>query len=227
MSVSSVVLDPVEVLSRPPAATAVRRRFAVVLGVAAPVLLLIGTALTPRLSGSNAAVLAHLPQVADQLLAAHLLNTAASFAYLATVLVTWRIPDRAGSVLRLIGGAIVIVGFLSDAAGEVLDGYAAWAGAKAGVPAAVQARMFDYLDAAPAALPVSWLAIPVAMVGGLLLWIGVLRAHRSVPMWAPIVAILGTLVTAVLPTGPLALLGIVGTAGSVAVTLYAARAGEH
>lgn len=223
----AVVLNPQEVLSRPLGATVLRERTGVLLAIAAPVLLLLGTVLTPQLSGSNSAVLAALPRVADQLLAAHLINIVASMSYIATVLVTWRIPERAGSVLRLVGGSVAILGFVSNALGEALDGYAAWAGAKAGVPVGSLARLFDYLDGAPAALPVSWLAIPVATVGGLVMWLGVLRAYRAVPVWAPIVAIVGTLITAALATGPLALLGVAGTAGAVAVTLYAARSARH
>ena len=177
----AVVLNPQEVLSRPLGATVLRERTGVLLAIAAPVLLLLGTVLTPQLSGSNSAVLAALPRVADQLLAAHLINIVASMSYIATVLVTWRIPERAGSVLRLVGGSVAILGFVSNALGEALDGYAAWAGAKAGVPVGTLARLFDYLDGAPAALPVSWLAIPVATVGGLVMWLGVVRAHRAVP----------------------------------------------
>ena len=218
------VLDPAEVATRPYPSAAVGRALVLGLAVAGPVLLLIGGVVAPDLSGSNATVLAHVPPVADRLLTAHLLNTAGSLAYVATIVTTLRIPVRQGAALRLIGGAIAILGLLSNALGETLDGYAAWAGARAHVPVAAQARLFDVLDASPAALPVSWLAIPVLALGGVVLWVGVLRAHRTVPIWAPIIAILGTLVVASIGgSGPIQLLGAIGTVGSVATALYAAR----
>lgn len=217
------VLDPAEVVARPLASDVVRHRLALGLAMAGPILLLAGTVASPDLGGTNAQVLASVPPVAGQLLIAHLLNTAGSLAYVVTVLVTLSIPVRAGSVLRLIGGVIAIGGFISNALGEVLDGYAAWAGAVAHVPPAVEARLFDVLDAAPAALPVSWLAIPVAVLGGIVLWIGALRAHRVVPLWAPVAAIVGAVISALVPIGPLALLGIVGAVGAMATALLADR----
>lgn len=217
------VLDPAEVAARPISASIAGHRLVLALAVAGPVLLLAGGVAGPDLGGSNAQVLARVPQVAGQLLTAHLLNTAGSFAYVATVLVTMRVRARAGSVLRLIGGIVAIVGFLSNALGEVLDGYTAWAGAAAHIPGAVQARLFDVLDASPAALPVSWLAIPVLVVGGIVLWVGVLRAHRVVPLWAPITAIVGAALSAAAGSGVLALLGVVGVVGAVATALLADR----
>ncbi|WP_375400490.1 hypothetical protein [uncultured Amnibacterium sp.] len=217
------VLDPAEVVARPLAADVARHRVALGLAVLGPILLLAGTVASPDLGGTNAQVLANVPAVADQLLTAHLLNTAGSLAYVVTVLVTLRIPAKVGSVLRLIGGVVAMAGFISNALGEVLDGYAAWAGAVAHVPPAIEARLFDVLDAAPAALPVSWLAIPVAVLGGIVLWIGVLRAHRVVPLWAPVVAIVGAVISALVPTGPLALLGVVGAVGAIATALLADR----
>lgn len=218
------LLDPAEVAGRPDPSAATGRAIVLGLAVVGPVLLLIGGVIAPDLGGSNTTVLAHVPPVADQLLAAHLLNTAGSLAYLATILTTLRIRVGQGAVLRLVGGAIAILGLLSNALGETLDGYAAWAGARAHVPVAAQARLFDVLDASPAALPVSWVAIPVLALGGVVLWIGVLRAHRVVPIWAPILAIAGTLLIAAIGgAGPVQLVGVIGTVGAVATALYAAR----
>lgn len=220
-----LLLEPTEVAARPDPTTVVRRGLKIGLAVAGPVLLIGGGVVAPDLSGSNAQVMAHVPAVAGQLLTAHLLNTAGSFAYIATILLTWNIPATRGAVLRLVGGAVAIVALLSNAMGETLDGYAAWAGARAGVPSGQLARLFDALDGSPAALPVSWLAIPLLGVGGVVLWIGVIRAHRIIPMWAPVVAIVGTLIgVAIGGAGAVQLIGVVGAAGSVATALYAARA---
>jgi hypothetical protein len=219
-----LLLEPTDVAPRPDPTIAVRRALTIGLAVAGPVLLLVGGVAGPDLSGSNVEVMAQLPAVSGQLLTAHLLNTAGSFAYIATILLTWSIPVPKGAVLRLIGGAVAVVALLGNAMGETLDGYAAWAGERAGLPSGQLARLFDVLDASPAALPVSWLAIPLLGVGGVVLWIGVIRAYRVVPMWAPMVAVAGTLAgLAIGGAGAVQLIGIVGAAGAVATALYAAR----
>ncbi len=126
-------------------------------------------------------------------------------------------------MLRLIGGAVVIVGFLSDALGEAVDGYLAWGGAHTGMPIAPEAKLFGLLDNSTAALPLSWLAIPIAVVGALILGVGLVRAHRVIPVWASIVFLAGAVLAAVFPEGITALTGIVFIVGAIAVAVLAAR----
>src|SRR3984957_13547281 len=142
-------------------------RFGVLTGVAvaAPLLFTLSNVFLPVLHGSNASVVAQIPAVANRLLAVKLLYALASLLLIALAVAIWRIDTRRGAVLRFTGGVLLIIGAVSNALGEVVDGYFAWGMHQAAIPAAGQVRMFDLLDNSSAALPVSFLAIPVMSLG--------------------------------------------------------------
>lgn len=193
-----------------------------VLAVAAPVLFTVSNVWLPSLTGSTARVVAHVPAVANRLLASHLLYALASLLMIALAVALWRIDVRRGSVLRLVGGVLLIVGGVSNALGEVTDGYLAWGMHRGAVEAAAQVRTLDILDKSSAGLPISFLAIPLLVFGLLLLLAGVLRA-RVVPAWLPILTVVAALVSGAGGVGPGALLGLGWSAGCAAIVVLVAR----
>lgn len=214
-----VELDP----TRP-----LRRRFLIGLAVVAPVLFTLSNVLMPKVSGSKAAdLVARIPAVADRLLGASIMYAVASLLLIALPVAIWRMDVRRGSALRLAGGVLVIVGAASNAFGEIVQGYLSWGMHNSDVATASQVRVFDLLDKSDAALPISFLAIPVLSLGLLLVMIGVLRAG-VVPAWMPVLTILAALASGFVGVGIPALVGLVWafTAGAVVVT-EAGRSAER
>ena len=119
-------------------------------------------------------------------------------------------------------GVLLVIGAVSNALGEVVDGYDAWGLHAAAVAPAAQVRLFDLLDNSAAALPVSFLAVPVMAIGLVVAMAGVLRA-RVAPWWLPALVIAGGLVAGFAGSGPLALIGLVWSLGTAAVVLLVAR----
>src|ERR1700753_3655264 len=158
------------------------------LAVAAPLLFTLSNVVMPALGRSNASVVAHIPAVAGRLLATNLIYALAPRLLVCLAVSRWRATPRAGTVLRFAGGVLLIVGGVSNALGEVVYGYDGWGLHAAAVAPAGQVRLFDLLDHSPAALPVSFLAIPVLSLGLLLAMAGLLPA-RGVPWVLPALVI--------------------------------------
>lgn len=217
-----VVLDPDDVRAELDPTRGVREWLVVGAAASAPVLFTLSNVLLPDLSGSTAHVVAHLPAVAGRLIAVKLLYAVASLLFLPLVSVLLRPNVRRGSWLRLSGGVLVVVGVASNAFGEIADGYTAWGAVRAHVDAASQVRLLDQLGNGAVTLPISFLAIPVFSVGVLVLMVGLLRS-RSVPPWMPWLVIVGAVLAVPAGVGVTALLGIVYSAGLVALVLYLAR----
>jgi hypothetical protein len=147
----------------------------------------------------------------------------ASLLLVPFVLALWRVSTRRGSVLRLIGGQLLIAGAVGNGLGEGVLAYSAWGMHGAGVPAAAQIRYFDLLDSSNAALPIGFVAIPVLSLGLLLLVLGVLLA-RVVPVWLPVAVIIGAAASGFVGTGPVAAVGLLwALSGAATVWLVAAR----
>jgi hypothetical protein len=198
-----------------------RRRATVWAAVAAPALFIAGSSLSPKLPSKVAEVVPKLPPIADRLLAAHLLVSLASLLFLPFTVALWRIPARRGAALRFAGGLLLMIGMVSNALGETTDAYAAWDGVRSSVDPATQVRLLEKLDSSAAGLPISFLAIPVALLGLVLLTVGVLRS-RLVPIWAPIVLLVGLALSGVVSAGPVgAILGLGFVVGAVATVLLA------
>lgn len=202
----------------------VRRRLALGGAVVAPIGFVLSNVLLPHLPTKTAQVVPKLPPVIDRLLTAHLLYALASLLFVPFVLVVWRNPARRGAALRLTGGLLLLVGMVSNALGEVTSGYLAWSAVTTNVDQAAQIRMLDRLDNSAAALPISFLAIPVAILGMLLLAIGVLRS-RALPAWAPWTLIAGLVLSAAPSSGVLGLLGLVFAVGAAATAILSDRLG--
>lgn len=199
-----------------------RRSATTAAAVAAPVLFTVSNVALPKLTGSDADVVAHIPPVADQLLASHLLYALASLLFIPMTIALWRIRVRRGSVLRYTGGLLLVVGATSNALGEVVDGYLGWGLHRATVDRAGQVRLFHLLDNSAAALPISFIAIPLLFLGLLVMMVGVIRA-RVVPTWLPTLAVVGSAGSAVVGVGAPALAGLVWSFAVAALVVLVAR----
>ena len=199
-----------------------RRFILAALAAAAAPLLVLSNALLPPLPQEPAQMLAALPPLADRWLGVTLLYAVASLLHLPLVVALWNIRTRRGSLLRLIGGCLVIVAMVSNALSLSTWGYLLWGVSTAGLDSGTVVRMLTLMDASMLTLPVSWLAIPVAVLGLFVLSAGVLRS-RIVPAWAPWMLITGTVISAAVGAGPLALLGLIGAAGAVGMVRGALR----
>jgi hypothetical protein len=199
-------------------------RFGVLTGVAvaAPLLFTLSNVFLPVLHGSNASVVAQIPVVANRLLAVKLVYALASLLLIALAIAIWRIDTRRGAVLRFTGGVLLIIGAVSNALGEVVDGYFAWGMHQAAIPAAGQVRVFDLLDNSSAALPVSFLAIPVMSLGLLIMMVGLLKA-RALPWWLPALVIVGGLASGFAGSGAVALIGLTWSLGAAGIVVMLAR----
>ncbi|PPK94637.1 hypothetical protein CLV92_107140 [Kineococcus xinjiangensis] len=199
-----------------------RRAALAVLAAAAVPLVVLSNALLPPLPEEPALALAALPPLADRWLAVTLLYAVASLLYLPFVVVLWGLRARRGSLLRLVGGCLVVVATVSNALSLSTWGYLLWGTSAAGLERGAVLRVLAVMDGSAMTLPISWLAIPVAVLGLLLLTAGVARS-RAVPAWAPWTFVIGTVVSAAVGAGPMALLGVVGAAGAVGMVRAAAR----
>ena len=199
-------------------------RFGVMTAVAAaaPLLFTLSNVFLPPLHGSNASVVAHIPAVANRLLAAKLVYALGSLLLIALAVAIWRIDTRRGAVLRFSGGVLLIIGAVSNALGEVVDGYFAWGMHHAAIPAVGQVRLFDLLDHSSAALPVSFWAIPVMSLGLVLAMVGLLQA-RVLPWWLPTAVIVGGLISSFFGSGAAALIGLIWSVAAAGLVILLAR----
>ncbi|GIG30193.1 hypothetical protein [Cellulomonas marina] len=199
-----------------------RRRLTTALALAAPPLLVLGNALMPALPRDPAQAVAAVPAVADRYLAAALMYALASLLHVPFVLALWRVGTRRGAWLRFGGGAVLVLAMVLNALSLVLWGYLLWGSARAGLPDELQVRLGAALDGSAATLPVSFLAVPLAVLGMLALAAGLLRS-RVVPHWAVGLWVVGVLASASVGAGPLALVGLVGAAGGAVLVLSTRR----
>ena len=199
-----------------------RRAATTWLAAAGAVLFTLSNVAKPELTGSTADVVAHIPAVADRLLAAQLLDALASLLLILLAVALWQIDVRCGAVLRLIGGVLLVVGAVTNALGEVVDGYVAWSLHYGAVDGAAQVRVLNLLDGSVATLPISYLAIPVLSIGLIILMVGVLLA-RVVPWWLPALTIVGGVAAGFVGSGAPALVGLVWSIAAAAVVVLAAR----
>jgi hypothetical protein len=221
-STVSTVLEPDDLRFDHDPTRAWRSGLTTVLAAAAPILFTLSNVIMPALHGSNASVVAHIPPVADRLLATKFGYAVASLLLVFVAVALWRVSERRGAALRLAGGVLLIVGGVSNALGEVVFAYSAWGMHRAGVAPAAQAHVFSLFDNSTAALPISFLAIPVMSVGLVLLMAGVLRA-AIVPWWLPVLVIVGGLAAGFVGVGVPALIGLVWSVGTAVLVVRIAR----
>ena len=83
-------------------------------------------------------------------------------------------------------------------------------------------RLFDLLDNSSAALPDSFLAIPVMSLGLLIAMIGLLKA-RVLPWWLPAAVIVGGVASGFVGSGAVALIGLIWSLAAVGIVVILAR----
>lgn len=216
-------------LTLPPAttdrATAVRSRMTLALAVAAGPLLVVANALIPELGRDAAGAVATLgadPAVAQRFLWSQLLYATASLFFLPLTLLVWRTQVRRGSVLRLTGGLLVVVGMVSNALSLTVWAYLLRMGTGSGVEDGALVDMLAFGEGGLEQLPISYLAIPVAVLGIVLLGIGLLRA-AVVPAWAPVLLVVGGVAAGAGGAGVRALFAVPLAVGCVGVALALTR----
>jgi len=222
-SVSTAVLEPADLQLDHDPTRAWRSGLTTVLAAAAPVLFTLSNVVMPVLHGSNASVVAHIPAVADRLLATKLGYALSSLLLVFLAVALWRAGNRRGAVLRFGGGLLLIIGAVSNALGEVVYGYAGWTMHQAAIAPAGQVRVLNLLDNSAAALPLSFLAIPVMSIGLVLAMAGVLRAG-TVRWWLPVLAIVGGIAAGFAGDGIPALIGLVWSVAVAVLVVQIARA---
>ena len=205
----------------------VRRRTAVVLGAVAGPLLVAANAWIPSLGESAREAVTTLEadsSTADRFLVAQLAYALASLLFIPLVLVVWRDTAARGRVLRLIGGTLIVIAMVANALSLTLWGYLMWLGARGGADEDSLVRMMTFSDSSAATLPVSFIAIPIAVLGLLVLGAGVLRSG-SLPRWAPWLLIVGTVIFAAAQPGVAGLLlGVPFAVGATMVVVLSNRA---
>ncbi len=214
----STLTGPPTLADAPPAdtddaAVALRTRLTTALALLAAPLLVLSNVLLPSLPGDARQVVDTIAPITERLLAVQLLYAVASVCFVPFVVAVWRLRARRGSIPRLVGGGVVILGMTANGWSEAVKGYLTWAMAGAGVEPAAQARTLSELDALPESLPISWWVIPFTVAGLVVLAIGIARA-RVVPLWAPLALVAGTVAMSVSGTGPRSLVGLVMVAGA-------------
>jgi hypothetical protein len=219
---SPTVLDPGDRIVAADPTARPRDALTAAMAVLGPVLFVLSNVVYPSLGRSNAAVVAHVAPIAGRVLATHLLYAVASLLLVPFAVVLCRITARRGSVLRFAGAVLIVLGAISNALGEAVLAYSAWGMARASVPGAAQVRFFDLLDRSNAALPIGFVAIPVLSLGLLLAMAGV-ALSRAVPVWLPVAAVVGALVSGVVGTGLPSAVGFVWAAAAVAIVVLIGR----
>jgi hypothetical protein len=158
--------------------------------LAGPVLLFVGYALHPDMSEDAGLALAEVAAGRGLYLGAKLM---VAFGSLLMVALVWAIRDRSGvgrgRALLTIGATLTAIGMAANALSQAVWGYLLWfltaptidPAAGAEIAGVVQTTAVESL----AALPISFLSVPLFAIGLLLLAAGLWRS-RTVPRWVPV-----------------------------------------
>lgn len=161
----------------------------------APVFFIAGQAVLPMLPDDFAGAFDGMVEHRDALLASRLLTAAGAFLFVPALIGIWSlVPNRArGWLLCLVGGVIFAVGTWCNGLSEAVLGYAVHAATSVD-PDAGRPVVLALDELGPIALPISYFVVIVFGVGLLLLAVGLLVA-RTIPIWQPLLLILGALLS--------------------------------
>lgn len=161
----------------------------------APVLFGVGQALLPVLPDDFTGAFAGMVEHRDALLASRLLTAAGAFLFVPAIVGIWSlVPRRArGWWLCLAGGVVFAVGTWCNGLSEAVLGYATHA-ATAVDPEAGSSVVLALDELGLIALPISYFVVIIFGVGVLMLAVGLLVA-RTIPIWQPLLLIVGALLS--------------------------------
>lgn len=172
-------------------------RLAVAAAVIAPVLFLAGQALLPKLVDTFPGAFDGMVANRDQLMAARLLTAAGAFLFVAAIpaLLVLIGPGTPGARLLRVGAVVFGVSTFSNAVSQAVEGYATQAATAPGVSYDTGLTVMRHLGEGAVALPIGFWSIPVFALGLLLMAAALLRS-RQLPVWLPVLLIIGTLLAA-------------------------------
>lgn len=161
----------------------------------APVFFAAGQALLPALADDFAGAWAGMIEHRDALLASRLLTAAGAFLFVPAIVGIWSlVPSRArGWWLCLAAGVVAAVGSWCNGLSEAVLGYATHAATSVD-PEAGGAVVLALDELGLIGLPISYFVVIVFGVGMLVLAVGLVIA-RTIPIWQPLLLIVGALLS--------------------------------
>lgn len=187
-------IAPAETIAEP-VDLRLRQRWTILAIFAAPVLFMAGQALLPVLPDDFAGAFAGMVERRNALLGSRLLTAAGAFLFVPAIVgILSLVPRRSrASSLVLGAGVVAIVGTWCNGLSEAVLGYATHAATS--VDPEAGGSVVLALDAlGPVALPISYFVVIVFGLGMLGLAVGLLVA-RAVPVWQPILLVVGALLS--------------------------------
>lgn len=189
------VLTTTALAGAPATGARTRWMFAIVASVAAPVLFVAGQALLPALPDDLAGAFAAMAAERDRMLASRLLTAAGAFLFVPALLAVFAlVPGGArGSRLLLVGGVVMGVGTFCNGLSQLVQGYVTHAATSEAVDAAAGVSVLGALgDLGLVALPLVYPSVIAFGIGMLLIGAALLVA-RTLPVWQPVLLIVGGL----------------------------------
>lgn len=166
--------------------------------IAGALLFLVGEAALPVLPGTIEAAFPLMAADREQLLASRLLSSAGCFLLVvAGIGFATLLARRVASRTVLVGGTLLAVGAFFNAVAQAVQGYATYAATGSGVEAGSGREIVETITAGPAAFPLSFVSVPVFALGCLVVAVG-LFVSRSVPVWLPLLLLVGTVMAGAL-----------------------------
>lgn len=165
--------------------------------VAGPVLFLVGQALLPRLPMTMDQAFPLMVQHRDQLMAARLFTAAGAFLLaVAAVHYIGLAPSGRGARLLRVGAVVFGVASFCNALSQAVAGYATWTVTAQGDDDAAR-YVIEHVESGLVALPLGFWSIPAFALGAVLMAVALWRSH-SVPVWLPVLLVVGTALAAAL-----------------------------
>lgn len=194
------------------------------------VLFLVGQALLPAMPTDIGPAFAEMVEHRDQLLASRLLSAAGAFLLVAGVVVFGRAlaPGTRGAGLLRGAAAVFGVATFSNALSQAVAGYATYAVTEPGLDEESARHVVEHLGTGLVGIPIGFWSIPVFALACIAMAVALLRS-RTVPVWLPVVLIIGTVLAGALAgRGPsVALTQLPVTVALIALALRENRSVRH
>lgn len=182
-----------------PARTISLPRPLLVAAIAGPVLFLIGQALLPVTATDMGHAFPQMLAHRDQLIAARLFTAAGAFLLVpAAVWYARALPTGSrGARLLQVGAWVFGIATFCNALSQAVAGYATYTVTAPGFDPASAKTVIEQIETGLVSLPLQFWSIPAFALGSLLIAAALWRSDR-IPMWLPVLLIVGTLLAAAL-----------------------------